>query len=225
MQKKHKSFLFIILLVFTFGYSSCFEIVEEINLNDDGTGSFSLTINMSQSKIQVNSMMLLDSVNGRPVPKIENLKKAMRRVEYELKSDSAISKLEITENWEDYIFSISGDFQNIDALNKAIKNINTIFTPKGYMPELYDNFKYENSSFERMFSYNLLNQYNSLSQKDKTVFKNAKYTTVYRFSSPVKSYSNPDALKSKSGKAIMLKVNVRELVTNKKSIKNTILLR
>ena len=225
MQKKHKSFLFIILLLFTFGYTSCFEIVEEVNLNDDGTGSFSFTINMSQSKIHVNSMMLLDSVNGRPVPKIEDFKKAIKRVRFELERDSIISKIEITENWEDYIFSITGNFQNIEALNKAIKNINTIFTPKGYTAELYDNFKYKNDVFERLYSYNLVNEYNTLSQKDKGVFKNAKYTTVYRFNSPVKSYSNPNALKSKSGKAIMLKVNVKELVTNKKSIKNTILLR
>ncbi len=225
MYKKHKSYLSIILLIITFSYTSCFEIVEEVNLNDDGTGSFSFTVNMSQSRIQVNSIMLLDSINGRPLPKIEDFKKAIRRLEYELKKDSAISEIKITENWEDYIFSITGNFQNIDALNKAIKNINTIFTPKGYTAELYDNFKYENNIFERLYSYNLINEYNTLSQKDKTAFKNAKYTTVYRFNSPVKSYSNQNALKSKSGKAIMLKVNVRELVTNKKSIKNTIILR
>lgn len=225
MYKKHKSYLSIIFLIITFSYTSCFEIVEEVNLNDDGTGSFSFTVNMSQSRIQVNSIMLLDSINGRPLPKIEDFKKAIRRLEYELKKDSAISEIKITENWEDYIFSITGNFQNIDALNKAIKNINTIFTPKGYTAELYDNFKYENNIFERLYSYNLINEYNTLSQKDKTAFKNAKYTTVYRFNSPVKSYSNQNALKSKSGKAIMLKVNVRELVTNKKSIKNTIILR
>ncbi len=224
MQIKHKYFLFVILLLFTFSYTSCFEIVEEVNLNDDGTGSFNLTMNMSQSKIQINSMLLLDSVNGKPVPKIEDFKKAIRRVKYELKKDSTISELVFTENWEDYIFSMSGNFQNINALNKAIKNINTIFTPKGYKPELYDNFKYENNIFERLYSYNLINEYNALSDKDRSVFKNAKYTTIYRFNSPVKSYSNPNALKSKSGKAIMLKVNVRELVTNKKTIKNTIIL-
>ena len=88
--------------------------------------------------------------------------------------------------------------------------------------ELHDNFKYKNKVFERLYSYNLINDYNSLSGKDKTVFKNAKYTTVYRFKSSVKSYSNPNALKSKSGKAIMLKVSVRELVTNKATIQNII---
>jgi hypothetical protein len=110
-------------------------------MNEDGTGSFNFTINMSQSKIQINSMFLLDSVNGRPMPKKEDFEKALRRVELELKGDSALSNIEVTENWKDYIFSVSGKFVNIDALNKAIKNINTIFnTPRGYKVELYDNF-------------------------------------------------------------------------------------
>jgi hypothetical protein len=67
-----------------------------------------------------------------------------------------------------------------------------------------------------------VNDYNSLSDRDKAVFKNAKYTTIYRFNSSVKSYTNQDALKSKSGKAIMLKVNVKDLITNKKTIQNKI---
>jgi len=223
MNKIRHPFLWIILLSVIFTISSCFEIVEEVNLNDDGTGSFTFTINMSQSKIQINSMLLLDSVNGRPVPKVESLKRAINRVELELKKDTALSDIEIKQDWDDYIFAVSGNFKDVEALNNAIKNINTIFnTPRGYSVELYDNFKYKNKVFERLYSYNLVNDYNAMSDKDRAVFKNAKYTTVYRFKSPVKSYTNTDALKSKSGKAIMLKVNVKELITNKKTIKNTI---
>lgn len=224
MHKISKPVLWVVSMLILSATTSCFEIIEEINLNDDGTGNFDFTINMSQGKIQINSMLLLDSINGNAVPKIEDLKKAMRRVAFELKKDSSISDLKIKEDWEDYIFSISGNFQDIDALNRAIKNINTIFTPKGYVPELYDNFKYKDNVFERLYSYNLVNEYNTLSQKDKTAFKNARYTTIYRFNSPVKSYSNTNALKSKSGKAVMLKVNVKDLVTNKNTIKNTIIL-
>ncbi|MDF1549746.1 MAG: hypothetical protein P1P88_18100 [Bacteroidales bacterium] len=223
MSKFHRPFLWIISFVLVSIVSSCFEIVEEVELNDNGTGKFSFTINMSQSKIQINSMLLLDSVNGRPMPKKEDFKKAMERVEFELNKDSSISNVTVKQDWEDYIFSISGNFQNVAALNNAIKNINTVFNdPRGYTVEIYDNFKYQNKVFDRLYSYNLVNDYNAMSEKDKAIFKNAKYTTVYRFSSPVKSYSNADALKSKSGKAIMLKVNVKELITNKKTIKNTI---
>jgi len=223
MNKKNKVYLLIILIFFSFSLTSCFEIVEEVNLKNDGTGNFCLTINMSQSKMQINSMFLLDSVNGRPMPSKKNFKNAILRLKVELEKDNEISKVKITEDWKNYIFSITGNFNNIAALNKAVKNINTIFNdPNGYIFQSRDNFKYNNKKFERLYSYNLINEYNSLSSKDKSVFKNAKYTTVYRFEAPVKSYSNSNALKSKSGKAIMLKVSVKELITNKKTIRNII---
>ena len=223
MIKKHTPILWIFSILFVFAYTSCFEIVEEVNLNEDGTGGFNFTINMSQSKIHINSLFLLDSVNGRPMPKIEDFENTIQRVESELKKDSALSNIVIKKNWEDYIFSISGDFSNVDALNKAIKDINKVFnTPRGYQVDLHDNFKYQDKIFERLYSYNLVNDYNAMPQKDKAVFKNAKYTTIYRFNSPIKNHSNPSALKSKSGKAIMLKVAVKDLITNKKTIENKI---
>ena len=171
-------------------------------------------------------MFLLDSVNGRPMPNKQHFKNVISRVKLELEKDKAISKINISEDWKNYIFTIKGNFKTVTALNNAVRNINTIFNnPRGYSFEPRDNFIYKNKTFERLYSYNLINEYNSLSSKDKTVFKNAKYTTVYRFETPVKSYSNLNALKSKSGKAIMLKVSVRELITNKKTIQNIIKLK
>jgi hypothetical protein len=81
MSKKRRPILWISSILIIFLYTSCFEIIEEVNMNEDGTGSFNFTINMSQSKIQINSMFLLDSVNGRPMPKKEDFEKALRRVE------------------------------------------------------------------------------------------------------------------------------------------------
>ena len=223
MIKKRASLQWVSFAFIIFFYTSCFEIIEEVNMNEDGTGRFNFTINMSQSKIHINSLFLLDSVNGRPMPKVEDFEKAIRRVEFELKKDSALSDIVVEENWKDYIFSVSGNFVDVNALNKAIKNINSVFnTPRGYQVELHDNFKYEPKVFERLYSYNLINDYNALSDKDKSVFKNAKYTTIYRFNSPVKSYSNQNAMKSKSGKAIMLKVSVKDLIMNRKTIQNKI---
>ena len=46
MSRLHQPFLWIISFVFISIISSCFEIVEEVDLNDDGTGRFSFTINM-----------------------------------------------------------------------------------------------------------------------------------------------------------------------------------
>lgn len=221
LAKRYLKFISSILIILFF--ASCFEIIEEVRMNDDGSGDFNLTINMSQSKVHINSLFLLDSVNGRPMPNKEYFKRAIKRVEYELNTDSSLSNIVVNENWKDYIFSVSGEFLNVTSLNKAIKNINTIFNdPRGYSVELHDNFKFQPKVFERLYNYNLVNDYNSLSKKDKALFKNAKYTTIYRFNTPIKNFSNSDANKSKSGKAIMLKVAVKDLVTNQKTIQNLI---
>ena len=55
-------------LVF-FSFTSCFEIVEEVTLKKDGSGEMSFSINLSQSKTKLNSIMLMDSINGYKVPK------------------------------------------------------------------------------------------------------------------------------------------------------------
>ncbi len=219
----HKLNALIIITLVAFTCVSCFEIVEEINLNDDGSGSFCFTINMSQSKLNINSMLLLDSVNGRPVPKKENLKAELGKVEAKLKEDGRITNVIVKENWEAYIFSISGNFNNIETLNKAINNISVgLGKLKGGSPQVADNFSYHDGIFTRLYNYNLVKDYNSLTEKDKVVFNNAKYTAIYRFNLPVKSFSNVDALKSKSGKALMLKLNIKDMITNHKTLANTI---
>lgn len=226
MNKNRTFFLWIFLCGIILTYASCFEIIEEVNMNNDGTGSFNLTINMSQSKTEINSMLLLDSVNGKPVPKTEDMKQALKKVEDKLKTDTSLHNIIVKANWDDYIFSVSGSFDNVDALNKAIKNINSSFTKQhGYEPQLQNNFKYVNKTFERFYNYNLMDGFNKLSQKDRSAFEKATYTTIYRFKSLIVNHSNNYARKSKSGRAMMLKTNIKDLVTRKSTIENTIRLR
>jgi hypothetical protein len=180
---------------------------------------------MSQSKLDINAMMLLDSVNGRAVPKIDDIKKTLSQIETTLKEDSSITKVNISQNWDNYIFSISGNFKNIEALNKSISNIYAMLSKNtGQSLALNDNFSYNNKVFKRLYNYNLSDNYSSLSGKDKLVFKTARYTSVYRFKSPVNGYSNTNALKSKSGMSVMLKSSIMDLITNQKTIENAIYL-
>jgi hypothetical protein len=220
-RAKVSTYIFIIISFLFF--PSCFEIIEEINFNPDGSGSFVFTINLSQSKLQLNSILLLDSVNGRPVPKKETITEALDKVEAALKQDGELSEIVIKRNWEEYIFSINGNFKNISGLNQAINKIYVLFEPAKKTGTLVkDNFSYHDKVFMRFFDYELANQYEKLSDKDKVVFDNAKYTTIYRFPFLIGTFSNPVAKVSKSGKAIMLKINVKDLISNVGTIKNSI---
>lgn len=203
--------------------NSCFEIIEEVNIKSDGSGSFCFTINLSQSKLQINSMFLLDSVNGRPMPKKDYLVENFDKVEATLKQESELSDIIVKRNWDEYIFSINGNFANIKALNKAINRIYKMFDdPDKPTFAEKDNFSFSNKVFTRLYEYTLDNEYKKLTEKDKMVFENAKYTTIYRFPFQVDTFSNAEAKISKSGKAIMLKQNIKDLLTNTKTIKNSI---
>lgn len=217
--------LFVCALSLVLICSACFEVVEEVNLNKDGSGSFCFTVNLSQSKLDINAMLLLDSVNGRPIPKMEDMKKVFAQVEASLRNDSSLSNIKASQNWTDYIFSISGSFKDIEALNRAINSTYALLNkPAGAKTIMKDNYSYGQNVFKRLFDLDLGKDYKTLSEKDKLLFKTARYTSIYRFKTPVISYSNPNGIKSKSGTSVMLKANIADIISNTKSIANSIVL-
>lgn len=61
MPSKYKYLLSIFILLC---FSSCFQVIEEINLTKAGSGTVNLTLNLSASKTKVASVMLMDSIQG-----------------------------------------------------------------------------------------------------------------------------------------------------------------
>ena len=58
-----------LLLFFLIGLvTSCIEISDDLTLNNDGSGTLRYKINLSASKVKVNSILALDSLDGKPVP-------------------------------------------------------------------------------------------------------------------------------------------------------------
>jgi hypothetical protein len=65
-----------LLLIFTL--TSCVEIIDDIKLNLDGSGVFKYTINLSQSKTSVTSILALDSLDGKKVMKLPEIKENIK---------------------------------------------------------------------------------------------------------------------------------------------------
>ena len=135
--------------------TSCFEILEELTLNEDGSGHMAVTFNLSKSKSKLASIMLLDSVNGRKVPSEKDIEKALEDAVNQLKKTEGISNIEKTSDFKNYIFTISCDFKklaNIDAIFKEAilkqnKREKTAFSTT--------NFSFNTSAklFKRHFTY------------------------------------------------------------------------
>ncbi|MDO5987776.1 hypothetical protein Q4Q39_10230 [Flavivirga amylovorans] len=219
MRKK----IFKVFLLGLFSFcTSCFEIIEEVSFNKDGSGHVTLTMNLSQSKTKLNSMMLLDSVNNYKVPSKTEIKNKIAQVIQKVKQIEGISNVQNSSNFNEYIFVVSCDFTNVEALNMVISNFSSKKEAAIIKQQKHFSFDTSKNTFTRNYHYDLSKAFEKTNMEDRKVFETATMTTIYRFESPIVSSKNPTAKISGSKKAIMLKVNAQDVIKNKNSIKNQI---
>lgn len=215
--------LFILLFCIPLLCSSCFEIIEEITLRADGSGDMVITVNLSQSKTKVASILLMDSVNGYKVPDRKTIQREINEAVANLKKMPGISNVKSTTDFNNYIASISFSFKDVANVNNISKNILEAQKIKTTNISTYT-FNKATSTFARDYKYyaSAKSEYNKLKKEDKEVFKTASYTSIYRFPAPVAKQSNTLAKLSKSQKAVMLKCSVLDLINGKVSVSNQI---
>ena len=213
------------LLLSLFLFTGCFEIIEEISLNDNGSGNISMTANLSRSKTKISSIMLMDTINGYKVPKKNDIKKHINKIVSELKQIKGVSNVKYNTDFNDYIFNISCDFTDVDVLNKVVLHFTTKNNANAVTKAKQFSYNKKTKTFVRTYRYNLAREMQKVSTKDKKILQNASVTTIYRFQSPIISSKNRNAHISRSRKAIMLKADMQEMIKNKINIKNTIQLK
>lgn len=211
------------LLCLLLTLTSCFEVLEEANIHEDGTGEYTLTVNLSQSKTKITSIMLLDSINSYKVPSKSDIQKGISEIETYIKKTPGITNVRKKEDFDNYIFSIHCSFDNIATIStitrealkkqKTISNINLTYA-----------YSSSDNRFTKKFTYDpeIHNQYKKLSQDNQEVFTGAIYTSIYRFPKKITSFTNKKARVSKTGKAIMLRNTITELINGTAIINNTI---
>jgi hypothetical protein len=199
----------------------CFEVLEEVNVNPNGSGTLILTINGSQSKSQLDKLMAKDSIGGLKIPKRKEIESSLAEIGNKLKSVKGLSNIQVTKDLVDYILIIKCDFANASALNDAINTIWLLYDKKAKTNSIY--FSYHNKLFKRSFDQSLIkNVKEKLSSQEKDILSKATYTCIYRFSSEIESQTNSFAVASKSKKATILKSPVLDIVVGKKSLENEI---
>ncbi|SER27999.1 hypothetical protein [Pedobacter rhizosphaerae] len=220
LKEFYRLLLFIILVP---ALSSCFQVIEELTLHNDGTGEVILTINLSQSKTKVQSVMLLDSINGYKVPSKQKIQQELNEAVAYLRKSEGISNVKSTSDFNNYIATISFSFKDVSNINNITKNILAQQKIKAPNTSSY-NFNKTTKLFSRKYQPvgTAKTEYNKLKSKDKAVFNGATYTSIYRFESPVTNSSNPASNVSKSGKAVMLKSSILDLINGKINVSNQI---
>lgn len=218
---KKKLFVFI-AFVFTLILTGCFEVVEEVSFNEDGSGTINLTVNLSRSKSKINATLLLDSVNNQKVPTKTEISDYFSDMVSRIKKMPGITQVNSSINLDEYIFTLKCDFNDVESLNSVIAGLSSkkeAEAVKKHKPFTYDKV---GKTFTRSYHYNLEDAVDKNRIEDRKFFDSATITTIYRFPSEIVSSANPAAKISKNKKAIMLRLTAADVIKNNKDIKNTI---
>ena len=220
MKKTVYSVLFCCLILL----QSCFEIIEQVYLKNDGSGNFQLVVNLSKSKTKLNAIIKMKTINGHEVPSKAEIKNNIADLERTIANTAGISNVKTTVDFDNYIATLNCNFTKVTQLNSALKNV---YLSKKDNPSGRENiyaFDAAANLFTRVNKFSLKDEYKKLSNADKEIFATANYTTIFKFDSKVSTTSNKETKISPSKKAVLLKLNALDIITDKKSIENKITL-
>ncbi len=212
----------LILCIALFSFSSCFEIVEEVNINSQNGGTYILTANFSKSKLRLHSLMKLDTFMGAKIPRQYELNEYINKAEKAIKETPGVSLVSKTVDFENFIFTIRFDFDKTATLNNALNNAARNISPEkelafqsifGSTLNIFIRNKIPDDSLAAK-----LNIYN----KHLELIQGASIRSIYRFPKEVKGVSNSSALVSKNKKAVMLKQNIPDIILHPILFTNTI---
>lgn len=216
---------FILVICTPLLLSSCVEIIDDLTLNNDGSGTFKYNINLSSSKVKINSILALDSLDGRKVPSIDEIKAQVARIIEEFDAQKGISAVSIEADYDEYMFKLKCDFETLAQLQVAIKNVvKTELKNKDY-PELEHNWvSYSQNTLQRSIPQITIKQSKEINQKEIDLLKLGTYTSITRFEREIEKFENNSATLSKNKKAIMLRTDPYSLTQNPEILDNSITL-
>lgn len=215
----------IFMLVFLCSLTSCFDIIDEITMNADGSGEITLTANLSKSKTKLASIMLLDSVNGHKVPARADIEHALQEAVEFLQKSEGITQVSKKTDFDNYIFSISCHFKSVNNIDNILQEITKNLKVKPLLVS-YD-FDPGKKTFSKNYTYKpeAKAEYEKLKEDDKKVFNEASYTSIFRFENEVTASSNAAAKISKSKKAVMLRASALDVINGNINLTNKIQLK
>lgn len=221
-----KYFFSILAIGLALSLSSCLEIIDDLSIHPDGSGNFKYTVNLSSSKVKINSYLALDSLDGKKVPSIEEISARVNDVIGQLKDKEGISNLSFDSDYTDFIFKLSFDFSSLESLQNGVKAI-IEQESKGKKIEELDHtwLKYEDHALVRSVPKISVERANRLNRDEIANLKTGKYTSITRFQEQIDSCKNATAFLSKNRKAVMLRTDPYSLIQNTALLDNAIYLK
>jgi hypothetical protein len=217
-------FLLYILVFFTL--SSCIEIVDDITLNEDGSGTLKYNVNLSASKVKINSILALDSLDGKKVPSRQEIQAKIDHFKGIFEQKQGISNVIVTSDYDNYMFKLTCDFESVKLLQSAIKKTlqEEVKDNQNLLDEKVNWLQWVDNSFVRSVPEFTIKKVSNLTVEETELLKQGSYISITRFKKEVKDFTNDKAVLAKNKLAVMLKTNLYSLSQNPNLLENTIYL-
>lgn len=220
-----KYFKFFLSALILFSFTSCIEIIDDVTVNNDGSGTMKYTINLSASKVKINSILALDSLDGKKVPSKDEIETKIASFIRKMKTKTGVSNVQMESNLTDFIFKFQCDFTSVSALQTAIKEVIEEETEDKNLKELDHNWmSWDGQKLVRSIPDVTIEKTKELKAEDIELLKTGNYTSITRFERAVDKFDNANALLSKNKLAVMIKTNPYLLSQNYSLLENTIYL-
>lgn len=221
-----RKFHLVILLFLGSLLTGCIEIIDDLTLNLDGSGTFKYNLNLSSSKVKINSILALDSLDGKKVPSLNEIKMKVARIETQLNEQEGISDAEIVSDYKNYVFKLSCNFTSLSDLQNAMKNVIVTENHNTTIPELdYNWLIFDDNKLERSVPEVTIEKSKGIKEKDRNLLKAGSYTSITRFESEVDTFDNENAILSANKKAVMIRTDPYSLTQNPQLLDNVIYLK
>ncbi|MBZ4189250.1 hypothetical protein [Niabella beijingensis] len=218
-----KRFYFFLYLFIAVGFSSCYELIEEVAVQRNGSGSVRIILNCSESKTKIAAAMLVGRFNDFKIPDKSEIRQNISKVQSGLSSIPGISDVTFTTDYNAYVAVLKFSFSDVGRINEAVKTLAAIYKISATPLPVYS---YDRTSgvFEKKYTGAEAAQaaYRQLKQTGKDLIDGGHCISVCRFAGPVKSWSNTRArlLNSKSG--VVQRFTAKELVSGNITLSNKI---
>ncbi|KAA0126011.1 hypothetical protein FY557_19600 [Chryseobacterium sp. SN22] len=215
---KHVLLLLPLLLL-----TSCFDILEKVNVKADGSGEYTVILNASKSKTRLASISKMETINGKKVPKRPEIEAKINEAARIFKATPGLSNVKTSMDFDNYIIKLSCNFKRIENINAGLEQLKA----KNIIGKMVPTQIYSQNMAGKSFTRNKINtfrsDYDKMSKADKEIFNDARYISVLQFESSVKSQTNNAYSLSPNRKAVKLEAPVLDLILQKKPLQNTIL--
>lgn len=215
-----KNIFYLILFLISVSLTSCFDIIEDITINENGTGKVKMIFNFSQSKSNIDKLLMLKEVNGHKIPSIEKIVSKVESVRDSIEAIKGINNVTTKLNTESFIAEVEFNFDKVERLNTVYYELWKMAHKPSVRYENY--FSYKNKIFNRRGGsfINLLNQ--RTKGADRNIFVGAKIISVLKLSNTIISYTNNKSKLATNQKIVILQLPVSNLILNAKLLHNTI---